>query len=438
MSLADDLAARLGDGPECDGSRLVGWGFELGEGEAVRAGLKNGALGGPYEPPGLLLGVGGSLDLRWSDGLRTLGTIDRQVVERFAERLAGWRMAAFYDRWAAPIERPRPCPDVATADPRVEPLLGPDPAPLFRLLGRARKTLAAHGVEQVDASVGAGRGWRRIRNSAGLSVEFPETSFALHLSSDELYSETFSKRRLADEEEVETLFERVARTTIALRREETLPGRDLPVLFGPRVLEGFLGRFLGSNLGARSVVDRQSAFRLEDFAARRPIVREDVDVLVDTTLPLELAASPCSAEGVPGGRVAMIRSGRLVTPLVDLKHARRTGLAPTPVPRGYPALLLETADAPLGREAALAMLDPGLIVHFVMGLHTQDTRTGSYSVVAPHAQVVRRGVAGGSVSVRLAGDVLAQLSDAASRFVRFPDRCNPGLLVRCDVSPAGS
>jgi PmbA protein len=84
------------------------------------------------------------------------------------------------------------------------------------------------------------------------------------------------------------------------------------------------------------------------------------------------------------------------------------------------------------------MLDPGLIIHFVMGLHTQDTRTGSYSVVAPHAQVVRRGVAGGSVSVRLAGDVLAQLSDAASRFVRFPDRCNPGLLVRCDVSPAGS
>jgi PmbA protein len=433
VSLADDLAARLGDGPECDGSRVVGWGFELGEGEAVRAGLKNGALGGPYEPPGLLLGVGGSLDLRWSDGLRTLGTIDRQVVERFAERLAGWRMAAFYDRWAAPIERPGPCPDVATADPRVEPLLGPDPAPLFRLLGRARTTLAAHGVEQVDASVGAGRGWRRIRNSAGLSVEFPETSFALHLSADELYSETFSKRRLADEEEVETLFESVARTTIALRREESLPGRDLPVLFVPKVLEGFLGRFLGSNLGARSVVDRHSAFRLEDFAARRPVVREDVDVLVDTTLPLELAASPCSAEGVPGGRVALIDSGRLATPMADLKQARRGGFQPTPAPRGSPSLLLGTAAAPLDLEAALAKLDPGLVVYFVMGVHTQNARTSEYSVAAPQAQVVRAGVRGGKTAVRLAGNFLSQLRDPSSILVRFPGRHNPGLLVHCEV-----
>jgi PmbA protein len=438
VSLADDLAALLDARPERDGARVEAWRFELAEGEALRAGMKGGTFGGPYEPPALLAGVGGWVDVRWSDGMTTLASLDRLAADALADRPGAWRAVAFRDRWPAPIPEPLPCPPVPTADPRIEESMLGDPAPFFETLGRARRVLSAHGSGQIDASVGAGRGRRWILNSAGLRVEYPETSYTLNVSADELYWETYAKRRLPTAEEAEALFERVARTTAQLRRDDTLPYADVPVLLVPSVFEAFVGRFLGANLNGRTVVNGHSAFTLDDFREGRPIVREDVDLFVDSTLPLEMAASPCSGDGVPGGRAALIRAGRLVTPTLDLKHAHRVELPPTPSPRGQPTLLLEPAAPAVDVESALAGLPAGLIVHFVMGLHTQDATRGEYSVVAPQAQVVRGGVTGGRVKVRLAGDFLAQLRDTGAAFVRFPNGHNPGLMARCDVVLEGA
>lgn len=437
MSLAAELACRLDERPSCDGAVVADWGFELAEGEAVRAGLANGALGGPYEPPGVLLGVGGWIDLRWSDGVRTLGTVDRLVLDELEDRLAAWRAAAFRDRWAGPLQGPGAYPEVQTHDPTVEAMVGGDPGALFDLLRGARTALEARDLGQIDAKVGVGTGHRWIRNSAGVGVDFPETSFALQVSAEELYWEVFSKRRAPSADEVRALIEGVARTAAELRRDDRVPRTEVPVLLAPSVLERFLGRFLGTNLGGRAVLDGHSTFSRDDFVTRQPVLREDLDLLVDTTLPLELATSPCSAEGVPGGRVALIASGRLATPMADLKQARRGGFQPTPSPRGYPSLLLETADAPVALEAALAELGPGLVVYFVMGVHTQNARTADYSVVAPQAQVVRGGAMGGKAAVRLGGNFLAQLRDPSSTFVRFPGGYNPGLLVHCDVRATG-
>ena len=437
MSLAEALASRLSDGPSCEGAEIAGWGFELAEGAALRAGLTNGTLGGPYEPPGVLLGIGGWIDIRWSDGLRTLGTVDRLAVDELEDRLASWRATAYRDPWAGPLHPPCVYPRVETHDPSVEAMVSGDPQALFDVLGRARTALEARGLGQIEAKVGVGSGRRWIRNSSGVCVEFAETSFGLQVSADELYSDTFSKRRAASATEASALIEDVARTAAELRRDDHLPRADVPVLLAPAVVERFLGRFLGTNLGGRLVIDGHSAFSREDFVGRRPILREDLDLIVDTTLPLELATSPCSAEGVPGGRVALVAAGRLATPMADLKQARRGGFPPTPAPRGSPTLLLEAAEAPLGLEAALTTLDPGLVVYFVMGVHTQNARTSEYSVAAPQAQVVRQGIRGGKTAVRLGGNFLGQLRDPSSILVRFPGRHNPGLLVHCEVRTSG-
>ncbi len=437
MSLAEELASRLHDRPSCEGAETSEWSFELAEGTAMRAGLANGTLGGPYEPPGVLVGIGGWIDIRWSDGLRTLGTVDRGAVDQLEDRLASWRATAYRDGWAGPLQAPCAYPRVETHDPSAEAMVSGDPSALFEVLGRARRALEARGLGQIEAKVGVGSGRRWIRNSRGVQVEFPETSFALQVSADELYSDAFSKRRAASATEESALIEEVARTAAELRRDDHLPRADVPILLAPAVVERFLGRFLGTNLGGRAVIDGHSAFAREDFVGRRLILREDLDLVVDTTLSLELATSPCSAEGVPGGRVALIASGRLATPMADLKQARRGGFAPTPSPRGSPSLLLETAEAPLELDAALARLDPGLVVYFVMGVHTQNARTSEYSVVAPQAQVVRKGVRGGKTAARLGGNFLGQLRDPLTTFVRFPGRYNPGLLVHCDVGASG-
>ena len=82
------------------------------------------------------------------------------------------------------------------------------------------------------------------------------------------------------------------------------------------------------------MVNGQTAFTLDDFRAGRQVARPDLRAWVDSLLPLEGAAAPLSAEGVPGGRADLVRDGRLLTPLFDLKYARRAGMEPTPLPRG--------------------------------------------------------------------------------------------------------
>jgi PmbA protein len=206
------------------------------------------------------------------------------------------------------------------------------------------------------------------------------------------------------------------------------------VLLAPPVVEALLGRFVQSNLAGQSVLNGHSTFSMGDFARGRLVLREDLDLVVDTTLPFEPATAPCSPEGVPAGRVALVEQGRLRTPTLSLKWAARAGLPPTPAPRGSPSVLLTSSRPMPGLDQALGLLDPGLLVHAVIGVHTQNQRTGRYSLVAPQAQVVRGGRCGGKVRARLAGNFFGDLSDTSTVLVRFPHQRNPGLLVRCRVS----
>ncbi len=429
MNLADGLADWLSGQPVWGGAEVVGWRFELAEEERLHAGLRGGRLGGPYHPPGISTLVSGELDLRWSDGLRTLATLDRRVASERETALAAWRAEAFRDQSAPPIPGPCACPTVDTADPRVEQIVRDDRRPFLELLGRARAAGRREGCAELDATAVLGRSGRTIVSSRGLAVCFPETTCSLTVAVGDLYEAEFAKRRLPREDELAELVDRTTRTATALRREEQLPPGSLSVLLLPEVVEAMARHFLGGNLAGRAVLDGRSAFSLKAFRDGQLVARQDLEVIVDTTLPLELATTPCSAEGVPGGRVALIAGGRLVTPTLGMAQAQRCGLPPTPTPRGAPALLFRVTGSEIELDEACARLDRGLIVSFVMGLHTQPARTGSYAVAAPQAQLVRNGAAGGRVRVRLAGNLFDHLRDRSAAFVRVPRALNPGLLL---------
>jgi predicted Zn-dependent protease len=168
---------------------------------------------------------------------------------------------------------------------------------------------------------------------------------------------------------------------------------------------------------------------LGDLERGAAVLRSDLDLLVDTTLPFEPATAPCSPEGVPAGRVALIRGGRLASLLLDRERGARLGRPPTPAPRGRPAAVLASSEPALARDAALALLGDGAVVRTVLGLHTQAARRGEYAVVAPEAHVVRAGRPGGRCAIRLRGNLFEQLAATTTRLVRCRDSATPGLLV---------
>jgi PmbA protein len=433
--LPEALAERLSRRASVDGAAVAEWRFDLAVGWSIQIGLKNGELGGPYEPPAAAHGTAGRLYVRWSDGACSNGKLDAHTLEAWDERLAEWRANAFADPDAPPVLPAEPLPTVQTADPAVEALVNDEPSPLVEALDAARHRLGRIGARRLQADAGVARGWRFVFSSTGLQARYSETGAGLYLAAEERYARSFGKRRWLSSAELAELLDDVVATTELLRREAPAPSGELPVLVRPGLAASLVAMFVLENLSGSRLVGRRGAFTLDDFRAGRQVARESIDVVVDTLLDLEGAASPVSSDGVPGGRATLIERGRLRRPIVDLKYARRAGFPPTPAPAGSPAVLVQSTRPLREADEVRRDLAAALEVHAVLGLRGSDPTSGRYAVVAPQAQVIRAGRAIGRAKVSVSGSFFDQLLDPRTELVRYPWGLNPGLLIWAQIEP---
>ena len=183
--------------------------------------------------------------------------------------------------------------------------------------------------------------------------------------------------------------------------------------------------FVWGNMSGASVYHGQSAWTREDFAARRQILRADANVHVDPWVPLGPGSFRWTSEGVPSAPVTYIQQGSLVSPVLDLKYARRLGLPPLTPPGGSHSVRI-TLDSEIGVEALTATMPDGILVLSVLGLHTQDRTSGNYSLSAPQALLIREGEVQGKVRATLSGNFFENLRDEALRLVRFAGQHNAG------------
>jgi PmbA protein len=206
------------------------------------------------------------------------------------------------------------------------------------------------------------------------------------------------------------------------------------VLLAPRVVEAYVLGTLLENLNGPTVAHGEGHFRREEFGSGHAVLREDLGLRLDPLEPLRRGSYRFTSEGVPAAPCVFVERGRLLRPLLDLKYARRLGLAPTPLPLGLDTLHLEGRESLTLPEAMLAA-DGGVLVLAVLGVHTQDNGSGDFSLAAPQALAIRGGAVGGRLRGTLSGNLFRVLVDDAMRLVAFEDEHTPGLLVRCRFDP---
>jgi hypothetical protein len=435
VTAADALVSWLERRPACDDVAITDWRLEVVEAEGVRVGVRGSALGGAYEGPGAALRLGGLLELHWSDGRLTSTGLDRRAILEPQAQLAGWRASAYTERGGRlpPLPGPIVVPAVETVDPAVVAAIDADPSVLLGMLDRLRRDVLQSDVHRVDGTLRASTGRRAVRTSQGFAAAWEETTCTVELWADEIARAAYGRRALPSPTDLERMVGELATLAPLLRTQQSLPVGARGILFAPTVVDELLGRLLHPNLAGRAIRDGRSPFTREDVEIGRAVIRPDLDLVVDTTLPLELATAPCSPDGVPAGRVALIAGGRLATPTLDAATARDFGLPATPAPRGRPAALLVSETPVIGLDAALDLLADGVVVYDLPGLHTQQARRSRYALVAPDAQAVAGGVLGGRCAVRVAGHLLDHLTQPTTRLVRMSGELGIGLLVLTGV-----
>ncbi len=419
-----------------DGATIAEWSVYFSESRSFELGIKDRQIGNAHVPLKLAESCGAHYRLIWNDGKVSRGYVERRLLESAPEAaLSNARAAAYDDPDAAWVLPAAPFPDVEMHDSAVAEMAAGDTRWLVPRLEAVQRRMQQPGFRTWSGSFSAGAGRSRVATSAGLDVNGESTSAGWHVTFNGEIGDGFSARALESETDFGARLDRLAETATLLQRPGQLPaGGSLPVILHPHVVSRYAIGTLLDNLGGATVAHGEGHFRREQFGSGTPVLREDIGFRIDPLRPLKSGSYRYTTEGLPAAPCVYIERGRLVQPVLDLKYARRLGLDPTPLPSDTDSMFFE-GSAPLSVKEALERAVGGALVLSVLGVHTQDSASGDFSLSAPQTLAIDGNGLVGRVRATISGNLFDLLSDDELRFVHFEGENIPGLLCRCRLDP---
>ncbi|HZK83834.1 MAG TPA: metallopeptidase TldD-related protein [Desulfosporosinus sp.] len=395
--------------PKKEELRLSDWRILVHESEAVSLGIKDNTPGGVYTPPSYRQGESGEVFLVWADGkcsqaMVQLGSDDD--AGHWQQELAQWRQASYEDPDAAHIPSPAPVTLVTVEDRAIHAIFSGDGQILFDQVKRWLTDKPSKA--KMQGSIQTAWGYRHVRTSTGLAVTYQQSQFASWFSFDSLIGGGFAKRRLSRPEEQEGLWARTLNLYEAMQIVAPPVGPHTQVILAPSMTADMLGQFILPNFSGDRVLEGQGAFPKESFLKNKLVFHPHFSLLIDPLRPLELGSYLVTAEGVPAVRTVLVHDGRLQSPYLRIKDSVRWGAKPTAIPQGMAGLYLKhKEEIPWGE--ALQGVEDGVLVLAVLGLHTQEAVSGSYSLSAPHSLRILKGQIVGKTDVKLTGNFFTDL-----------------------------
>ena len=432
----DRLLGALGTA-RCAGRAIAAWSVYVAETRRASLGTKDRETGDPHAPLTLAESLTARYKLVWDDGRVSRGAMERRAVEREPEAiLSAARASSYDDPDAKDVLGPAAFPDVATHDATTAAIAAGGVEAFAPRLAAIRERVARHGIRTWSGSMHAAEGTARVVTSSGLDVSGGGTSTGWSATLDGELGAGQGARALEPMHDFESRLDRLVAFVLALRAPAaSRTGGVLPVLLHPDVVEDCVLGVLLHNLDGAQSAHGTGAFRMEQFGAAAPVLRDDLTLRTDPLVPMAAGAYRFSQEGLPARPCTFVDKGRLTTPLLDLKYARRLGRSPTAMPSAMDTLFLE-GPSPIAYEEALAAAAGGALVLSVLGVHTQDFTSGDFSLSAPQTLAVGPKGPEGRLRATISGNVFELLRSPELALVRFPGEPTPGLLVRCRLDPA--
>ena len=153
-----------------------------------------------------------------------------------------------------------------------------------------------------------------------------------------------------------------------------------------------------------------------------------VSIKIDGLADHLLSTTPCSSEGVPSSVQYLVSDGRLITPSLSLRYAKKTGMPPTT----YGTTTLEVKNTPSFKQI-LSHMQTGLIIYGVLGLNAQSFQEGKYNLtVANGLYVVDTKIAGRVDQPIVSGDLFAALNDKKTKYAKY-DKDKIALVTKASV-----
>ncbi|SHH65243.1 metallopeptidase TldD-related protein [Desulfosporosinus lacus] len=429
----EDLLYQSQQSPKKEELRLSAWRIVVHESEVVALGIKDNSPGSVYTPPSYRQGESGDVFLVWADGTCSQAMVQlpfSSSQEYWTKQLEQWRQASYEDPDAVHIPFPESLPLVAVEDRAIKTIISGDDKLIFDQVNRWLSDKPSQA--KMQGSIQAAWGYRHVRTSTGLAVTYQQSQFMSWFSFDSLIGSGFAKRRLILPKEQEELWAQTVNQYEWMQKEATPVGPKTQVILAPSMTEDMLRQFVLPSFSGDRVIEGQGAFSKESFLDHTQVFHEQFSLIIDPLRPLELGSYLVTPEGVPANQTVLVQDGQLQTPFLKVKDAVRWGAKPTAVPQGTAGLYLKhQAEAPW--VEALQGIDDGVLVLSVLGLHTQDSVSGSYSLSSPHSLRILKGQIAGKTDVKLSGNFFADLAAPTTKTALSDLDTHPYLIIRTGV-----
>ncbi|MBC2721409.1 metallopeptidase TldD-related protein [Desulfosporosinus sp.] len=429
----EDLLHQFQRAPKREDLRLSAWRIVVHESEVVALGIKDNSPGSVYTPPSYRQGESGDVFLVWGDGTCSQAMVQlpfSRESEYWLKALEQWRQASYEDPDAVHIPAPESLPLVAVEDRAVQKIISGDDKILFNQVDRWLSDKPSKA--KMQGSIQAAWGYRHVRTSTGLAVTYQQSQFVSWFSFDSLIGGGFAKRRLIQPMEQEELWAQTVNQYTWMQKDAPPVGPQTQVILAPSMTEDMLRQFVLPNFSGDRVIEGQGAFSKESFQEQKQVFHEELTLAIDPLRPLELGSYLVTPEGVPANQTILVQDGQLKTPFLKVKDAVRWGAKPTAVPQGTAGLYLKhRAEVPWVK--ALEGVEDGVLILSVLGLHTQDSVSGSYSLSAPHSLRIMKGQIVGKTDVKLTGNFFADLAASTTKTALSDLDTHPYLVLRTGV-----
>lgn len=432
MDQITDMLKKAQTGKSAIPTRLKDWRVYLMRTEMISLGIKNNAAGSVYSPPAAKLMEKAELFLVWEDEKCSKAVVQNPPpgradhwADHWAAELVNWRAAAFSDPYRAPIPAPQALPEVKVIDAAVEEVTISNRETLFEY---QRKILDERPRQAMsNGHIMAMLGNHRIWTSTGLNAAYHDSRFAVSWSFDSIVGESFARRRLISGAEWRSLWDNSVITYNQLQTDGCPVSRNTIIILTPSVVFQMIEQYVLPNFRGENVLEGQSRFAVNDFVTEAVIGDTGLTLDIDPLQPDKWASYRMTGEGIPAMRTTLLSAGKIKSPYLNLKDAGRWNAAPTAIPQGAAGIRIGHSREEKWEEL-IGTIDDGIIILSVLGLHTQNPVTGTFSLSAPHALRIMNGTVTGRTDVRITGNFWDILKDSNTQYATEEYHDHPYVL----------
>ncbi len=378
----------------------------------VSGGFLNNAVGGVYRPIQVSDSSGLSYRVEFIDGQASNGSMPASTeIEQIVQVIRQGK-----HKPVEPIEiAPKldEVPDPRLLDKELAAQINNEPDFVSKAVTTLQSNHNFEEIENTEGEIEAMYGASRIINSNGVDITSEGTKYSSYVSLNDRIGYTESTRRSQDPKVMQNYSNHYTEIALALDKKPALASSgSYPVLFSSSTGWSILGAYLRSNLTGFNLDAGQSRFTLDDLTSHKQISHEDFSLSYNQIVDMDPYSFKFDGEGIPAQKFDLIKNGKLVEPICDLKSAHKLGYAPRSL-GGLKTNLVQTTEYDDFKKKNPTFL----LVFGLLGLHSVNNVTGDFSLPSDNILLIQDGNIVGPVNGVFSGNFFDTLMRPSTGFV---------------------